>query len=139
MERGEKRIDVDVCQGGTIQPPHHAMLSLVVHRTPSQKNCSKLHRFRCIGRNTLLLSDLSFAVEPVMDTNERQIALSVLESLRNDLMYAHLNNGSRILEVADLRQYIYEQMNRIRTDALAMYINKGNGHASTETNWRGRV
>ena len=55
-----------------------------------------------------------------MDTNERQIALSVLESLRGDLVYAHLNNGSRVLDVADLRQYIYEQMNLIRTNALTM-------------------
>ena len=45
-----------------------------------------------------------------MDMNERQIALSVLESLRGDLIYAHLNNGSRVLDVADLRQYIYEHM-----------------------------
>jgi hypothetical protein len=45
-----------------------------------------------------------------MDMNERQIALSVLESIRGDLMYAHLNNGSRVLDVADLRQYIYEQI-----------------------------
>jgi hypothetical protein len=29
-----------------------------------------------------------------MDMNERQIALSVLESLRGDLMYAHLNFGN---------------------------------------------
>jgi len=50
-----------------------------------------------------------------MDTNQRQIALSVLESLREDLMYAHLNNGGRVRDVADLRQYIYEQMGRIRT------------------------
>jgi hypothetical protein len=69
-------------------------------------------------------------VEPViMDTNQRQIALSVLESLRDDLIYAHLNNGRRILDVADLRQYIYEQMNRIRTNALAMHGLYGNdGH-----------
>jgi len=52
----------------------------------------------------------------LMDTNEKQIALSVLESLRADLMYAHLKNGSRILDVADLRQYIYEMMSRIRTN-----------------------
>jgi hypothetical protein len=32
----------------------------------------------------------------------------VLEGLREDLAYAHLNNGGRILDVADLRQYIYE-------------------------------
>jgi hypothetical protein len=66
----------------------------------------------------------------VMDTNERQIALSVLESLREDLAYAHLNNGSRILDVADLRQYIYEQMGRIRTNALVMdgLYGKDNGH-----------
>jgi hypothetical protein len=37
----------------------------------------------------------------------------LLETLREDLIYAHLNNGSRILDVADLRQYIYEQMGRI--------------------------
>jgi hypothetical protein len=55
-----------------------------------------------------------------MDMNERQIALSVLESLRGDLIYAHLNNGSRVLDVADLRQYIYEEMGRIRTTALVM-------------------
>jgi hypothetical protein len=76
----------------------------------------------------------------VMDISERQIALSVLESLRGDLIYAHLNNGSRILDVADLRQYIYEQMGRIRTNALVtdgLYgnhnghgpdISKSNGH-----------
>jgi hypothetical protein len=39
-----------------------------------------------------------------MDINERQIALSVLEGLREDLTYAHLNNGGRVLDVADLRQ-----------------------------------
>jgi hypothetical protein len=76
----------------------------------------------------------------VMDLNERQIALSVLESLRADLMYAHLKSGSRILDVADLRQYIYEMMSGIRTNALEMSdlygkhnghgqdISKGNGH-----------
>jgi hypothetical protein len=75
-----------------------------------------------------------------MDLNERQIALSLLESLRGDLMYAHLNNGGRVLDVADLRQYIYEQMGRIRTNALVtdgLYgndnghgqdISKSNGH-----------
>ena len=80
------------------------------------------------------------AVERVMDMNERQIALSVLESLRGDLIYAHLNNGSRVLDVADLRQYIYEQIGRIRTNALVMDglygndsgygqdISKHNGH-----------
>ena len=55
-----------------------------------------------------------------MNTNQRQIALAVLETLREDLMYGRLNNGSRVLDVADLRQYISEQMNRIRTDGLAM-------------------
>jgi hypothetical protein len=75
-----------------------------------------------------------------MDTNQRQVALSLLEGLREDLMYAHLNNGSRILDVADLRQYIYEQMGRIRTNGLVMDglygndngrgqdISKSNGH-----------
>ena len=65
-----------------------------------------------------------------MDTNQRQVALSLLEGLREDLMYAHLNNGSRILDVADLRQYIYEQMSRIRTNAFVMdgLYGNDNGH-----------
>jgi hypothetical protein len=65
-----------------------------------------------------------------MDINQRQIALSLLECLREDLMYARLNNGSRILDVADLRQYIYEQMGRIRTNALVMegLYGNDNGH-----------
>ena len=79
-----------------------------------------------------------FAVERLMDMNERQIALSVLESLRGDLIYAHLNNGSRVLDVADLRQYIYEQMSRIRTNAFAMdglYGNhNGHGQGITKSN-----
>jgi len=71
-----------------------------------------------------------FAVGPIMDMNERQIALSVLESLREDLTYARLNNGTRILDVADLRQYIYEMMGRIRTNALVMdgLYGNDNGH-----------
>ena len=44
------------------------------------------------------LSKTLFAVERyLMDTNEKQIALSVLEGLRADLMYAHLKNGSGFL------------------------------------------
>jgi hypothetical protein len=80
--------------------------------------------------NTMPSSTTLFAVGPIMDMNERQIALSVLESLRGDLIYAHLNNGSRILDVADLRQYIYEQMGRIRTTAFAMsgLYGNDNGH-----------
>jgi hypothetical protein len=88
-----------------------------------------------------------------MDTNTRQIALSVLENLREDLSYARLNNGSRILDVADLRRYIYEQMSRIRTTALAMEglygndtgrqdIRKSNGHNGKEhldRNWQERA
>ena len=88
-----------------------------------------------------------------MDTNTRQIALSVLENLREDLAYARLNNGSRILDVADLRQYIYELMGRIRTTGLAMEglcrsdncqgqdISKSNGHNGKphlEKNWHER-
>ena len=65
-----------------------------------------------------------------MDMNERQIALSVLESLRGDLVYAHLNNGTRVVDVADLRQYIYEEMGRVRTNALVMdgLGSNDNGH-----------
>ena len=76
-----------------------------------------------------------------MDLNERQIVVSVLENLREDLTYARLRNGSRVLDVADLRQYIYELIGRIRTNALVMDglygndnghgqgISKSNGHA----------
>jgi len=63
-----------------------------------------------------------------MYMNERQVALSVLEGLREDLTYAHLNNGSRILDVADLRQYIYEQIGRIRTTAHLATLLYGNGN-----------
>jgi hypothetical protein len=65
-----------------------------------------------------------------MDMNQRQIALSLLEGLMEDLIYARLNNGSRILDVADLRQYIYEQMSRIRTNAFVLdeVYGNGNGH-----------
>ena len=65
-----------------------------------------------------------------MDMNKRQIALSLLEGLREDLIYARLNNGSRILDVADLRQYIYEKMNRIRTNAFVLdeLYGNDNGH-----------
>ena len=79
-----------------------------------------------------------------MDMNERQIALSVLEGLREDLTYARLNNGSRILDVADLRQYIYEQMGRIRTNAhvtAALYgSTNGDGQGISRSNGpNGRV
>ena len=38
--------------------------------------------------------------------------------IREGLAYARLPNGSRVLDVADLRQYIYEQTGRIRTNAV---------------------
>ena len=69
--------------------------------------------------SSMRLSRMLFA-GVVMHSNQRQIALSVLECLREDLMYAHLNNGGRVLDVADLRQYIYEKMGRIRTNALVL-------------------
>jgi hypothetical protein len=77
-----------------------------------------------------------------MDTNERQIALSVLESLRGDLIYAHLNNGSRVLDVADFRQYIYEQMGKIRTNAFTMsglYGNENDSHAVNNNGHNGKA
>jgi hypothetical protein len=76
-----------------------------------------------------------FAVERLMTTNQRQIALAILESLREELMYGRLNNGSRVLDVADLRQYIYEEMSRIRTNGLVM---DGFYRNQTETELRGR-
>jgi hypothetical protein len=63
-----------------------------------------------------LLSDVLFAVG-AMGTTAKQIPLSVLESLREDLTYARLNNGNRVIDVADVRQYIYELMDRIRATA----------------------
>jgi hypothetical protein len=90
-----------------------------------------------------------------MNTNARQISLSLLENLREDLRAARLSNGSPVLDVADLRQYIYEEMGRIRTNALLMDglgggdngygqgINKSNGHNGKahreERIWRERV
>ena len=76
-----------------------------------------------------------------MDINQRQMALSLLEGLREDLMYAHLNNGGRILDVADLRQYIYEQMGRIRTNALVMdgLYGNDNGHGQDISKGNGKA
>ena len=57
----------------------------------------------------------------------RYPCLRIYENLREDLAYARLNNGSRVLDVADLRQYLYEQMGRIRTSAYvgpALYGNR---------------
>jgi hypothetical protein len=67
-----------------------------------------------------------------MNMNERQIALSMLESLRDELTYARLNNGSRVLDVADLRQYIYEQMGRIRTNAHFTAALYGNSNVNAQ-------
>lgn len=72
-----------------------------------------------------------------MDTNDRQIALSVLENLREDLTYARLKNGSRILDVADLRQYIYEQMGQIRTNAFVTHGLYGNDNTKEISNGNG--
>lgn len=74
-----------------------------------------------------------------MDTNQRQIALSLLESLRSDLLYAHLKNGSRVLDVADLRQYLYEQITNIRTSASVMdeVFGPNNGHGQDVTKSNG--
>ena len=74
-----------------------------------------------------------------MDINERQIALSVLESLREDLIYARLNNGSRVLDVADLRQYIYEQISRIRTNAYVTGALWGDGDVQKSGGHNGRA
>jgi hypothetical protein len=53
-----------------------------------------------------------------MGMDQRQIALSVLESLRGGSLYDHLNDESRTLDVADLRQYIYEIMGRNQNNCL---------------------
>jgi hypothetical protein len=97
-----------------------------------QKYVFQIAQIPKLGFPTLAGKDCANVVRSgaVMDTNQRQIALSLLECLRDDLMYARLNNGSRVLDVADLRQYIYEQMGRIRTNALVMdgLNGKHNGH-----------
>ena len=67
-----------------------------------------------------------------MNMNERQIALSMLESLRDDLTYARLNDGSRVLDVADFRQYIYEQMGLIRTNAHFTHALYGNSNGNAQ-------
>jgi hypothetical protein len=92
----------------------------------------KIAQFMVHPLRTLQSFGVLFAVERVMYTNERQIALSVLEGLREDLAYARLNNGSRVLDVADLRQYIYEQMGRIRTNAHVAEVLYGNTNGHTQ-------
>ena len=106
--------------------------------------CSQLHRLWGTVQSTIVQT-CSFDVGCCMDTNTRQIALSVLENLREELAYARLNNGSPVLDVADLRQYIYEQMGRIRMTDLVMAglcdISKSNGRngkAHLDKNWHER-
>jgi hypothetical protein len=74
-----------------------------------------------------------------MYTNERQLAISLLEGLREDLAYARLNNGSRILDVADLRQYIYEQISRIRTNAYLTGALGGDHDAQKSSGHNGKA
>ena len=97
---------------------------------PPERYWPELHRLSLPQKSTVSLMQNVVRSGEVMDINERQIALSVLESLRADLMYAHLKSGGRILDVADLRQYIYEMMSGIRTNALEMsdLYGKHNGH-----------
>ena len=116
---------------------------------PKSSTCSKHRKYKETGNEDLVFTNEDlvftiaqiknslesniavnlFAVGVVMDTNQRQIALSLFESLRADLLYAHLKNGSRVLDVADLRQYLYEQMTTIRTNALmdGLYGTDGRG------------
>jgi len=74
-----------------------------------------------------------------MYTNERQLAISLLEGIREDLAYARLNSGSRILDVADLRQYIYEQISRIRTNAYFTGALPGDGDAQKSSGHNGKA
>ena len=105
--------------------------ALVLDSTIPRPPVSKIAQISVHEGTTIPLSKKLSAVERVsMNTNERQIALSVLEGLRADLLYARLNNGTGIIDIADLRQYLYELMGRIRTNALVMdgpYGNS-NGH-----------
>ena len=74
-----------------------------------------------------------------MYTNERQLAISLLEGLREDLACARLNNGGRILDVADLRQYIYEQISRIRTNAYFTDALGSDGDAQKSSGHNGKA
>ncbi len=74
-----------------------------------------------------------------MNANERQIAISTLEMLREDLTYAHLNNGSRVLDVADFRQYIYEHISRIRTHEYIAQAPYGNSNGSGQDKSNGKA
>jgi hypothetical protein len=61
-------------------------------------------------RQVELLSKTLLALERVMNMNDKPFPLSVLESPRGELIYAHLNNGRRVLDAADLRLCIHEKM-----------------------------
>jgi hypothetical protein len=65
-----------------------------------------------------------------MDMNERQIALYVLECLREELGSAHLKNGNQVFLVSDVRQYIHERMELLRTHAIVTnrWCGTGNGY-----------
>jgi len=86
-----------------------------------------------------LLSKMLFAVERFSWTPinaNRSICTGKPES-RLDLCAPE--ECSRILDVADLRQYIYEMMGRIRTTALSMsdLCGNDNGHGQGKSNGHG--
>jgi hypothetical protein len=52
-----------------------------------------------------------------MNADERQIALSVIENLRNDILTAKTRDGHRILDTSDFYQYLTDRIDRIRADS----------------------
>jgi len=50
-------------------------------------------------------------------------------------MYAHLNSGRRVLDVTELREVIYEQIGRIRTNAFVLDGLYGNDNGHGQEQW----
>lgn len=83
------------------------------------REVATIAQFKVHRQVSLSLFRVWFAVEFVRDTNERQTARSVLESLREDRSYARLDHRSRVLDAADLRPSIDEQVGRIKTNPMS--------------------
>jgi hypothetical protein len=50
-----------------------------------------------------------------MTPSERHVALTVLEKLREDILWGTTKDGRRIMDASDMRRYLTEKINHIRS------------------------
>jgi hypothetical protein len=66
----------------------------------------------------------------LMGVNERQVALAVLEHLREDILKARTKDGTHIVDQSDMHQYLTEQIDCIRGGTMDVTLGGVVIHAS---------